>query len=101
MGEIIASLDSGANTADAVNHEIEEIWRDLKAHPQRIPPGLELDLDGDPPVQVEQDGANVGIVETLLVAAATALVKDAATTLWKEVIWPELKKRTVGLSERT
>ncbi len=101
MDEVVARLEGGANTAEQLNQAIAEIWLDLKAHPQYLPAGLDIDLNGAPPLHAQQLGAHLGIVETLVVAALGGLAKSAADTLWKEVFWPALKARIAGLKART
>ncbi|HEX7944999.1 MAG TPA: hypothetical protein VF495_10055 [Phenylobacterium sp.] len=101
MSDTFFKMEIAGEGQAEVDRALAEIWADLRAHPDIIGGALPEppELPETSPFSTEQAEAHEGIAAALLIAVATTMAKEAATALWKAVIWPELQKRVPGLTQ--
>lgn len=74
-----------------VSSRLARVWRSLAEDPEIKERLGEVDPDV-PPVTVAAPYSGFGVVETILISVAGGLARDVATWIWKEKIWPLLRK---------
>jgi hypothetical protein len=82
-------IDKGTNAAE-VQREIEGIVAELKKRDLAEVEGIQ---EGD---YSASQGRGVGVIEVIVITFLGTLAKEAATTTWREIIWPSLQLRLKG-----
>lgn len=87
-----------AAAPEKLNAYIQDQWDKLRADPDYARSiGVDVaDLPERAPLEAVQHKAKFGVAETILIAVAGGLLKDAATGIWKQFIWPRLEKKFGG-----
>ena len=90
MAETIVKLRSSKSVGpDEVNAAIQQIWDELADDPDL----RHLTEGAENPFQARRTQAQIGVAETIAIAAATKLAQDAVSAVWKDYVWPALKRR--------
>src|SRR5437870_5522105 len=84
--EELVIVDKGTDATE-VQREIEKIVADLKKRDLAEVKGIQ---EGD---YSATQGRGVGVLEVIVITFLGTLAKEAATTTWREIIWPSLQLR--------
>jgi hypothetical protein len=97
----IAVLTTDRSVDDKqINEELRSIWellqKDERLRGQARQAGIDdavLQVLKECPYSSEVREGQIGVAETIFIAFASQLARDAAKTLWDKVIWPRLTRR--------
>lgn len=77
--------------AEMMQADIDAIWQKISTDRERLCAAPEL-IESTSPYEARQD-AKAGVAETLFIAIVGSAAKEVVSALWKDVIWPALKRK--------